>query len=256
MIRLPTRPLRFHNSLERRRAKPAVSPESGFAGLWDSQDSHGARLDAASAHPNPRWRSFRLWRKAQSGRNEILKIPPFPRIPILTNERPTYPPTFHAKAVCREARFSPWAIFQNRINPSKFPIDKRLIHVILFLCSCASRRRQPTSPQKKEGISVSDWKARAVGDRSCICTEQFRNRDCDAVGDSTDPIPVLGIRAEASFTSPASRFPEHTPALFPRIGTSVAVSRSRMFVGSASGRGERDWLDAISVPPPPPRIAG
>lgn len=108
---------------------------------------------------------------------------------------------------------------------------------------------KPLAPMK-EGISVLDWKARAVGGRSCICMEQSPNRDCDAVGIATDSIPTLGIRAEACFTPTASPFSEHIPAtLSSLIGTSASVSHSRALAGSASGRGERDWLGAVYVPP-------
>ena len=43
-----------------------------------------SRLRAASAHPYSSWRDLRLWRKGQSGRGEILKIPPILKILILT----------------------------------------------------------------------------------------------------------------------------------------------------------------------------
>ena len=47
-----------------------------------------ARLRLAGARPYSSWRNFRLWRKAQAGRNEILKIPLILKILILTNWAP------------------------------------------------------------------------------------------------------------------------------------------------------------------------
>jgi len=68
-----------------------VLSESGFAGLWDFQDS------SRSSSPGERLRvfkrGFRLWGKADDGRIEILKIPPILKILILTKALGS-PPAF------------------------------------------------------------------------------------------------------------------------------------------------------------------
>ena len=96
-----------------------------------------------------------------------------------------------------------------------------------------------------------DWKSQAAGDRSCICTRQFRNRDCGAVHDSTDSIDLRGISARASLTPLAPPLLEPVLATHSLSGTNGVVSRSRKPSGPNVGKGERDWISAFSVPPPP-----
>ena len=109
------------------------------------------------------------------------------------------------------------------------------------------------SPQRKKAFSVFDWKSQAVGDRSCICIRQFRNRDCGAVHNSTDSMTdARGARAEACLIPLASPLPEPALAMPSRIGTNDVVSHSRMSPARVVGKGIRDWISAFSVPPPPP----
>ena len=97
-----------------------------------------------------------------------------------------------------------------------------------------------------------DWKSQAAGDRSCICTRQFRNRDCGAVHDSTDSIiDVRGFRARASHIPLASPLREAVRMIIPLIGTNGVVSWSRKSSAFNVGKGERDWITSFSVPPPP-----
>ena len=154
-----------------------------------------------------------------------------------------------------QAPFSRVAIFQTRPKfvpkSSEFSVDNNPFHAILFLCSRVARCAASPQHLKKEGISVFDWKARAVGDRSCICTGQSRNRDCDDFGNSTRFTPVRGIRAMASRRSP---FRGLTTLSSSRIGTRAAVSRSRMSAcsdGGGAGRARLRWARFVSPPPPP-----
>ena len=98
-----------------------------------------------------------------------------------------------------------------------------------------------------------DWKSQAVGDRSCICIRQSRNRDCGADHNSTDSMTdARGARAEACLIPLASPLPEPALAIPSRIGTNDVVSHSRMSPARVAGKGIRDWISAFSVPPPPP----
>ena len=113
---------------------------------------------------------------------------------------------------------------------------------------------ESASPQRKKAFSVFDWKSQAVGDRSCICIRQFRNRDCGAVHNSTDSMTdARGARAEACLIPLASPLPEPALAIPSRIGTNDVVSHSRKPLRAHVGKGIRDWISAFSVPPPPPR---
>ena len=121
---------------------------------------------------------------------------------------------------------------------------------MLFMLTIAIE--QIHKPPKKEGVSVFDWKSQAVGDRSCICIRQSRNRDCGADHNSTDSmIDVRGARAEAFLIPIASPLPEPALAILSRIGTNNVVSHSRMSPAPEAGKGIRDWISAFSVPPPP-----
>ena len=110
---------------------------------------------------------------------------------------------------------------------------------------------ESASPQRKKAFSVFDWKSQAVGDRSCICIRQSRNRDCGADHNPTDSIDARGARAEACLIPLASPLLEPALAIPSRIGTNDVVSHSRMSPARVVGKGIRDWISAFSVPPPP-----